>query len=195
MSYEDSAQIDGTASPNSRPASPYTATRALLRDLTLPAVPNLDMPPSPPGSPVPNPALNRKFDTFLELKHKKGTHFNARLAQSAALRNPAAMDKLLGFVGLGGDESAEAQGTSRFVHQYATSLQAEIWDPEAFPPWAYRDRLKKAQEKVTKQKEEERKKVGRDAVEFVPASSSTAGANPGSSGSRQNSPGKRKTRS
>ncbi|KAF5253215.1 hypothetical protein FOXYS1_14553, partial [Fusarium oxysporum] len=81
--------------PASRSASPYSSNRALLRDLTLPSAPNLNIPPSPPGSPP--PGTNKKFEKFLELK-KKGTHFNAKLEQSTALKNPSLMDKLMRFV-------------------------------------------------------------------------------------------------
>ncbi|KAJ6155043.1 hypothetical protein N7470_005609 [Penicillium chermesinum] len=48
-------------------------------------VPNLDIPPSPPGSP--DPAANAKFQHFLSLKHQ-GVHFNAKLATSSSLKNP-----------------------------------------------------------------------------------------------------------
>ncbi|CAI0654853.1 unnamed protein product, partial [Colletotrichum noveboracense] len=94
--------------------SPYTASRALLRDLTLPPVPNFDIPPSPPGSPP--PALTAKFTQFIELK-KKGVHFNAKLAQSSALRNPSLTDKLMDFVDIDGRGG------------YATTLAHDIWDP------------------------------------------------------------------
>ncbi|TLS24126.1 hypothetical protein PpBr36_08821 [Pyricularia pennisetigena] len=170
--------------PPSQPASPYSANRALLRDLTLPPVPNLDVPPSPPGSPPRSlPALTAKFETFLELKRKKGTHFNARLAQSAAMRNPALMDKLMGFVGLEDPMTAAAAakaggaaatvatgGGNSMADQYITILPPGLWDPTAFPQWAFRDGLREAQEKVQKQREAERASGRREAVEFVPAS-------------------------
>lgn len=143
------------------PSSPYTTNRTLLHNLTMPTVANLDIPPSPPpGSPssdAAQAALTAKFDKFLELKRKKGVHFNARIADSHAFKNPAQTDKLLAFVGL------EPESTE----QYGTVLPRELWDPAAFPEWAYRKELRKAQEKV--QRERGRKEG--EAVQFVPASS------------------------
>lgn len=156
-----------TQPSQSAPSSPYSANRNLIHTLTLPTVPNMDIPPSPPGSPsssVAQAALTAKFDKFLELKRKKSTHFNARIADSHALKNPPLMDKLLGFVGVGiSFENGPVQGTE----QYATTLPTELWDPAAFPEWAYRGQLRKAQEQM--QKERGREKG--EAVHFVPASS------------------------
>lgn len=152
------------------PASPYTANRALLRDLTLPALPNLDIPPSPPGSPP--PATTKKFEQFLELK-EKGTHFNAKLAASSALRNPGLMDKLMDFVGLDDKD------------QYATTLPAELWNPAGFPEWAFRGPLKKSQDRIRKEREAEKASGTRAALDFVPASSASGtptGKSAGSSG-------------
>ncbi|OBS26824.1 hypothetical protein FPOA_00767 [Fusarium poae] len=142
--------------PAYRPASPYSANRALLRDLTLPSAPNMDIPPSPPGSPP--PGANKKFEQFLELK-KKGTHFNAKLEQSSALKNPSLMDKLMRFVEI--DER----------HQYSTTLPTDLWNPTAFPEWASKDRLRKTNDKVTKEKDVERTSGTRTAVDFVPSAS------------------------
>nr|XP_036585614.1 HCNGP-like protein [Colletotrichum truncatum]KAF6795665.1 HCNGP-like protein [Colletotrichum truncatum] len=142
------------------PASPYTASRALLRDLTLPPVPNFDIPPSPPGSPP--PALSAKFTQFLDLK-KKGVHFNAKLAQSAALRNPSLTDKLMGFVDLEGRAG------------YATTLPRDVWDPtseETLPEWATRTSLRQSQERVRAERAGLRKAGG--PVEFVPAAAEVA---------------------
>lgn len=146
--------------------------RNLLRDLTLPTHPNLDIPPSPPGSP--NPALNKKFDQFLDLK-KKGVHFNSKLANSAALRNPALMDKLMDFIDLGPDANGKGMRS-----QYVTTLPADIWDPcgNAFPDWAFRGPLKESQDRVRKEHEADRA-AGKKGVEFV---SATGGGTPGSSG-------------
>lgn len=182
----DAAAFLDSLDPSSRPQSPYTANRALLRDLTLPPVPNLDVPPSPPGTPPPSlGALTAKFETFLELKRKKGTHFNARLAQSTAMRNPSLMDKLLDFVGLedpvaasetksrpGAPKGAPAlASTNSMADQYITVLPPDIWDPTSLPEWAFRGELRKAQEKVQKEREAERASGQRDAIEFVPPSS------------------------
>lgn len=162
------------------PRSPYSATRALLRDLTLPAIPNLDIPPSPPGSPRPAglDALNAKFDTFLRLKRadpaydRAPQHFNARLAASASLRNPALTDKLLGFVGVGGKVGEGIDG-------YGTTLGKEVWDPRGFPEWAFKGVLRRTHE-------EGKRGVG-EKVEFVPAASGAevaAGAAPVRGGRR-----------
>ncbi|CAM1506758.1 Fc.00g063990.m01.CDS01 [Cosmosporella sp. VM-42] len=149
------------------PLSPYSANRALLRDLTLPSVPNMDIPPSPPGSPL--AGANKKFEQFLELK-KKGVHFNAKLEQSVALKNPSLMDKLMDFV--------EIDNRS----QYSTTLSTDLWDPNAFPEWASRDKLKKAQEKIAKGKEAEKSNGGRTTVDFIPSTTPSSGSNPGPGG-------------
>lgn len=172
------------------PGSPYTATRALLRDLTLPPLPNTAIPPSPPGR-SPPPATSAKFERFLELK-KQGVHFNSKVAQNPSMGNPALMDKLLAFVELGSP-----------ADQYRTTLAADVWDPEAFPRAAYREQLRQSQIEIEKARAR-----GKGApVDFVAASASgTATATAGGSdqgaaqqGSSQGSApkqsvGKRKTR-
>lgn len=169
------------------PSSPYSTNRSLLHDLTLPSIPNFDIPPSPPpGSPSASSsgaaaATSKKFEQFLQLK-KKGTHFNAKLEQSAALRNPALTDKLLAFVdlaapGRGGSGSAgKSPPDARAVEQYTTTLPADVWDPGAFPDWAFRDRLRRTRETVAKEREAARSAPGRSAVEFVAASGAAGGA-------------------
>lgn len=137
--------------------SPYSASRAILRNLTMPPVPSFDIPPSPPGSPPLK--STKKFDRFLELK-KQGIHFNAKLAESSALRNPTLFQKLMDFAGLD-DES-----------QYETALPDDLAVPTKFPTWAYADQLNKRQEDMTKRKAKERK--GRP-VEFVRASGGGGG--------------------
>lgn len=150
---------DVQADPLQPPSSPYSTSRSLIHTLTMPTVANLDIPPSPPpGSPssdAAQAALTAKFDNFLELKRKKGVHFNARIADSHSFKNPAQTDKLLGFVGM------DAAGTE----QYETVLPKELWDPASFPEWAYRKDLRKTQEKVQK----ERGRREGEAVQFVPA--------------------------
>ncbi|KAI9704214.1 MAG: hypothetical protein M1836_007075 [Candelina mexicana] len=156
-----------TNGATSQPQSPYSTSRALIRDLTLPPILNLDIPPSPPGSPP--PATNAKFAHFLELK-KQGVHFNEKLAKSSALKNPSLLQKLMGFAGI--DEQA----------QYATTIPKEIWDPNGFPKWAYKDELAKSQQAVLKRREEEKAKAQREAVEFVPATASTESSRSGTPG-------------
>ncbi|GAP90405.1 putative hcngp-like protein [Rosellinia necatrix] len=135
------------------PGSPYTATRALLRDLTLPAVPDMAIPPSPPGSPPPADS-SRRFEGFLELK-RKGVHFNARLAGSAPMRNPALADKLLAFADLDHRD------------QYRTALGPDLcpWaDPDAYPRHAYREQLRQAQTDAA----QARARAAGEPVKFVP---------------------------
>lgn len=152
------------------PSSPYSANRALLHQLTLPTVPDLDIPPSPPpGSPSSDArraALTAKFEKFLELKRTKGVHFNARIAESHAFRNPEQTDKLLSFVGIDTklDRDSGAAGAAG-ASQYSTTLPADLWDPVGFPAWAHRGRLRLAQEKLSK----ERTRAQGEPVQFVPA--------------------------
>ena len=139
------------------PQSPYSANRALIRDLTLPSIPNYDIPPSPPGSPI--ASTNAKFKHFLELK-KQGVHFNEKLSRSAALKNPSLMQKLMDFANI--DEVAE----------YATTLPKELWDPAGFPEAGYKEKLAKSQKDILKMREEEKAKGQRTSLDFVPATAS-----------------------
>ncbi|KAI1390309.1 HCNGP-like protein-domain-containing protein [Hypoxylon trugodes] len=164
---------DDANGPGLPPGSPYTATRALLRDLTLPTVPNTEIPPEPPGEPP--AALSAKFERFLELK-KQGVHFNSRVAANPALRNPALTDKLLSFVELGSP-----------VDQYRTTLSADIWDPTAFPRHAYKEQLKQSQAEI----EKARARNKGAPVEFVAA---TTSASNDQAIQQKPSVGKRKTR-
>ena len=141
----------------SAPQSPYSANRALVRNLTLPAVPNFDIPDSPRGSPP--PGMDEKFAHFAELK-KQGVHFNEKLARSSALKNPGLLHKLMAFAAV---EEKD---------QYASTLPQEIWDPTAFPTSAYKEELASSQQAILKKKEEERVKAQRDSVDFVSASTS-----------------------
>ncbi|KAF2435111.1 hypothetical protein EJ08DRAFT_604881 [Tothia fuscella] len=144
---------------NSRAASPYSSNRLSIRNLTMPPVPNFEIPPSPPGSPP--PTSTKKFAKFLELK-KQGIHFNEKLEKSSALRNPSLLQKLMDFAGF---EEGD---------QYKTALPDELALPTSFPAWAYADQLNKTQQKVLKKREEERAKKlreGNGVIEFAPAGS------------------------
>ncbi|KAK0730852.1 HCNGP-like protein-domain-containing protein [Lasiosphaeris hirsuta] len=174
LSFLTDAPDPSAPAADAPPRSPYSAARSLARDLTLPAVANMDIPPSPPPtSDSPDPgldALNSKFDSFLRLKRTKGVHFNARLAASSALRNPGLMDKLLGFSGLETDFwAADKDGAA--TGQYATTLGRDVWDPAAFPDWAYRGPLRRAQDQANR----DRERAKGEAVAFVPASASAVG--------------------
>ncbi|KAK4034056.1 hypothetical protein C8A01DRAFT_39486 [Parachaetomium inaequale] len=197
LSFLDShPQQQGDNQQEEPPRSPNTKTRSLLHNLTLPALPNMDIPPSPPGSPPPGlDALTAKFDTFLRLKKRtptgqEGVHFNARLAASSGMGNPAVMAKLLAFVGVGvefGDPSTadgDDDDGGRGVEQYATVLSAGVWDAGCFPAWAYKGPLRRAQERGGK----ERERARGEAVEFV-AASAAAGGGGSAAGSRAGTPG------
>ncbi|KAK0718723.1 HCNGP-like protein-domain-containing protein, partial [Apiosordaria backusii] len=166
-----------TDAPSQPPKSPYSANRALLQDLTLPPNPNTAIPPSPPLSPTLLPKINSltaKFDNFLKLKREKGIHFNERIAQSHGLRNPAVMEQLLTFAGIG--TSFDGDDDNKGTEQYATTLSREIWDPlTGFPGWAYKDALWKSQIKTRKERERGRG----ERVEFVSAGSSTTSGDSG----------------
>lgn len=135
--------------------STHTVHRATIRSLTLPTNPNLDIPPSPLGSPT--PGAEQKFAHFLELK-KQGVHFNTKLASSSALKNPSLLPKLMDFAGLGSEL------------EYTTTLPAELWDPAGFPTWAYKEELAEAQHGLSKKREEERARLQRESIDFVAAS-------------------------
>jgi hypothetical protein len=132
------------------PGSPYTSNRESIRSLTLPTVPNFNIPPSPPGSP-PQPSSN-KFARFLELK-KKGQHFNQRLESSSVLRDPAHLQRLMDFAGISTED------------QYASTLPEGLAVPTTFPDWAYVEELSASQKKITKARE----KAPREAIDFVAA--------------------------
>lgn len=84
-------------------------------------------------------------------------HFNERLSQSSALRNPGLLAKQMDFAGISQED------------QYASSLADGIAIPTEFPEWAYADKLVAAHSKIAKKREEERVKVQRETVDFVPA--------------------------
>ncbi|KAL2351737.1 HCNGP-like protein-domain-containing protein [Cryomyces antarcticus] len=159
----------GTASA---PQSPYTSERLLIRDLTMPPMPNFNIPQSPPSSP--SAIVSSKFGRFLELKNQ-GVHFNERLEKSSALKNPSLLQKMTKFAGV------EEQD------QFASTLPPSLAVPTSFPAWAYADELAKTQQAMTKKLEEDRAKIQREAIDFVPAAGSAAssrGATPGATGGR-----------
>jgi hypothetical protein len=133
-------------------SSPYSASRALIQDLTLPPVPNLEIPPSPPGSP--DPIASGKTTQFLALK-KQGVHFNDKLSASSSLKNPSLFLKLREHMGID-DES-----------QYATSLPSDIWDHTSLPAWAYKEELYKMQQAIRSKIEEAKQGDKNRNIEFV----------------------------
>lgn len=136
----------------SGPSSPYSDSRNLVHNLTLPPVPNLDIPPSPPGSP--NAAANQKISHFLSLK-KQGVHFNEKLAASSSLKNPGLLQKLMDNAGV--DEQT----------QYATALPTDLWDVSALPSWGFKEELQSSQQEVRRKIEEKRSAGQRESIDFV----------------------------
>ncbi|KAG5958985.1 hypothetical protein E4U57_000998 [Claviceps arundinis] len=153
------------ADPTKPPSSPYSSTRAIMHDLTLPSLPNLTIPSSPPGSPP--PATTKKFQQFLHLK-RQGTHFNSKLESSTALRNPSLTDKLLSFVDVTGPA------------QYETTVSLDLYNPTSFPAYAHRDKLRKSREVLIKEREGE--KVTARGVDFVSASGTSTPVGGGGGG-------------
>ncbi|KAJ5774632.1 hypothetical protein N7457_009528 [Penicillium paradoxum] len=141
-------------SPSGR-SSPFSTTRALIQDLTLPPVPNLEIPQSPPGSP--NPAANAKFEHFLSLK-KQGVHFNSKLASSSSLKNPSLLMKMMEHAGI--DEQS----------QYDTSLPADLWTTSNLPDWGFKEELLRTQQILRKKTEEQKASGQRTSVGFVSGS-------------------------
>jgi hypothetical protein len=142
------------------PGSPYATTRAVIQNLTLPTVPNFDIPPSPPGSPPQR--ATKKFAQFLELK-KKGQHFNQRLEGSSVLRDPGHLRKLMDYAGINEGDS------------YASTLSEDVAVPALFPDWAYVEELRASQRRIAKEKEQGKSTAPREAVAFVSAAKSGTG--------------------
>jgi hypothetical protein len=171
MPSNDPDQTSG--GPNSRAGSPYSSNRLSIRNLTMPPVPNFEIPPSPPGSPP--PTSSKKFARFLELK-KQGVHFNEKLEKSSALKNPSLLQKLMDFADI--DE----------MDQYATALPEDLALPTSFPAWAYADQLNKTQQKVLKKRAEEKARAGRKTLDFVPATGSASTSRAATPGATRGAP-------
>lgn len=126
--------------------------RTFIHDLTLPPVPKLDIPPSPPGSP--DPGANAKFGHFVSLK-KQGVHFNEKLSGSTSLKNPSLLRKLRDHVAI--DDQ----------RQYSTSLPNDIWDASTLPGWGFKEELLKTRQEISYKKEEKKALGQRGSIEFV----------------------------
>ncbi|KAF2876475.1 HCNGP-like protein-domain-containing protein [Massariosphaeria phaeospora] len=147
-------------SNHATPGSPYTSTRSMIRNLTLPTIPNFDIPASPPGSPPHQ--TTQKFAKFLDLK-KNGQHFHQRLESSLGLRDPGHLSRLMDFAGVNEDE------------QYCSSLPQDLAVPTIFPSWAYVEELHTSQKKIVKAREGQSSKTQREAIEFVSAKPGASG--------------------
>lgn len=138
-----------------RDAKPELTYEEVVHSLTLPPVPNVAIPHSPPGSPL--PSTSNKVSRFLELKNQ-GVHYNERLGTSIALRNPNILLSLMDFAGI-----------DKNLGQYANTLPDEVAviPKDGFSMEAYPEALAKAQQAGHKRREDERKQSGR--VDFVHA--------------------------
>ncbi|KAJ6044641.1 hypothetical protein N7460_005996 [Penicillium canescens] len=164
----DRAPDLGSAHITTGRSSPFLASRALIQDLTLPPVPNLDIPPSPPGSP--DAAANAKFEHFLSLK-KQGVHFNSKLASSSSLKNPSLLMKMMNHAGI--NEQS----------QYVTSLPVDMWDPSGLPRWGFKEEILSTQQEFRQKMEEKKSSGQRSSIGFVSGSAQGPGRNEGPSGS------------
>jgi len=135
-----------------------------MQNLTLPTIPNFDIPASPPGSPPLK--ATRKFAQFLELK-KKGQHFNQRLESSSVLRDPGHLQKLMDFAGISEEDS------------YASTLSEDVAVPAVFPEWAYVEELRLSHLKVLNSQGKDKAKGPREAVQFISATKSGASSGTG----------------
>ncbi|PYI23337.1 hypothetical protein BO86DRAFT_426748 [Aspergillus japonicus CBS 114.51] len=134
-----------------------SASRTIIHDLTLPPVPNLDIPPSPPSSP--DPSADAKFAHFLSLK-KQGVHFNEKLSGSASLRNPSLLKAMMNHAGI--DDRA----------QYQAALPPAIWNAPDLPSWGFMEEIRQAQRDIQGTMEERRSARQREEIAFVAATSS-----------------------
>ncbi|KAI9651962.1 MAG: hypothetical protein M1831_007465 [Alyxoria varia] len=129
----------------------------LLHSLTLPPIPNVSIPPSPTGSPL--PSATAKVNRFLDLK-AKGVHFNDKLSSSAKIRNPNLLPSLMEFAGI-----------NQQYDQYASTLPEDVAaiPKHGFPKEAYVEELGKKQQELSTKRAEENKKLG--GLEFVSSGS------------------------
>ncbi|KAF2156788.1 hypothetical protein K461DRAFT_4228 [Myriangium duriaei CBS 260.36] len=98
--------------------SPFSQSRQQVRMLTMPPVPNFEIPPSPPpADPSTTAVANKKIRHFLDLK-RQGVHFNQRLLSSNALRNPGMASKLMDFAGI--------EGVIQYDHALAEGLGVDV---------------------------------------------------------------------
>ncbi|KAI5291829.1 hypothetical protein KEM52_000058 [Ascosphaera acerosa] len=160
----DPAQPPPSSSSSPPPPPPPAAATAAdeLRRLTMPPVQDWAIPPSPPGSPP--AADSARFARFLDAK-KTGQHFNEKLAQNSALKNPGLFLRLLDHVGLPPDA------------QYASTLPPDLWDPlRDLPRWGRAAEQSQRQQEVGEARAAAMKREGRSEVQFVSARGSAGGA-------------------
>jgi HCNGP-like protein len=157
-------------------ASEKMSERDTIRHLTQASVPMTSIPSSPPGSP--DPAANARFARFLELK-ARGVHFNEDLASKPSFLNPGLLPMMMGRAGIDEED------------QHNSSLPIHLWNPKAFPLWAYKEKLLQSQQEI-RGKDDAQKKAssaaGKRTIDFTPS-----GGNSGNS-SRKSTPGYQKKR-
>ena len=86
-------------------------------------------------------------------------HFNQRLQNTASLRNPSLLPKLMEFAGISVEES------------YASTLTGDVGVPTSWPEEWYVEGLVRANERREKKRVKERERV-----EFVPAAATKSGS-------------------
>lgn len=148
----------------------HMSERETIHYLTQVTHPMTSIPSSPPGSP--DPAIDAKFNRFLELK-SKGIHFNEDLANKSTFRNPALQASMMARMGIEGDD------------QYKTSLPLDVWDPTGFPSSAYKEELLRSQHSQREQEQATKKSLsaaGKRTINFTPAGTSRTS-------SRESTPG------
>lgn len=128
--------------------SPYSWAMNKRRELTMPPVPNFDIPP-PPQETAPA-AIEAKFKHFLQLK-SKGLHFNNDLDTKHEFKDPAYMEKRLKFAGV------EPQ------NEYECTLSKDCYDTD-WPEDAYYDKMKEKQVAEAARRREARKGQSREFV-------------------------------
>jgi hypothetical protein len=165
-----------TTSPDTQMSSPSSpaelSEQDTVRYLTQAPVPATSLPPSPPGSP--DPAANARFRHFLELK-AKGVHFNEDLAKNPGFQNSSLLSTMMARAGINERE------------QYNTSLSHDLWDPTAFPEWAYKEGLLKSQTEIQGQNDEIKKSLsatGKRTIDFTSETKSSSASRASTSGQR-----------
>ena len=76
--------------------------------------------------------------------------------------------------------------------QYETTLSTDLWDPKAFPEWAFRGKLRESRESLAKEKEAERAGGGRTAVDFVSSTTPSAGGSSANTPAGLSKPGSKR---
>lgn len=133
----------------------------------MPTVPDFNIPSSPPPPPTNSEeaatlaATTKKFERFLELK-RQGVHFNQRLQDTASLRNPSLLPKLMEFAGVTAEES------------YANTLTGDMALPTKWPEECYVENLVKVNEQRERKRVKEREKI-----DFVPPTKSAGSSKAG----------------